>query len=90
MGGYEGGIEVHREKSEKINKLHSDFDMHFNIILRLTQATQSQHVHFVGLKKIEEDIAQQTTMTIMEMPSTQGPAKEEQQIDEELSIHDIS
>lgn len=83
------------EQREKLDKLASDSEMHFNIILGLSllglsQDTQSQNICSVSSKKMEEDTVQQTAMAAMEMPSSQGAVKEEPQMEEEHSSHFFS
>ena len=37
-----------KDHGEKITKLISDIEMHFNIIMGLSQGVWSQNIHFVG------------------------------------------
>ena len=76
-----------KEQRDKNEILVSESEMHFNIILRFSQGTQSQAGHFVSSKAMEKETVQQTAMGNMEVPSNQGHAEKEQSMDEGHSDH---
>ena len=56
----------------------------------LSQGMQSQKIHSMDSKLMEEDTIQQPTLAIMETSSFKGPCKKEQQMEEGHSGHVFS
>lgn len=82
----EGRVKV-KEQGEKIEKLASNSEMHFNIILELAQGNQSQVSHYAGSRQMEEATVQQTALAVIEVSSVQGHALNEQPMEEGHTVH---
>ena len=75
------------EVKEQGDQWYSDTEMHFKIILGLSQGMQSQKFHSEGSKLKEDDTVQQRSIAIMDISNSKGPGNEEQQVDEGYSGH---